>query len=215
MDSKQWHEYVDVIYYINLDIREDRKEEFLEEMRRMGVPLNKIVRFSAIHKPAGKGIWGAGISHSTVVKMFIESNLDRCIIFEDDFQFTQDLSTINSMFQTVFNNLSGFDVIMLSANEIHTSDTKCPHLKRVQNAQTTSGYILNRRFSHKLYENYENGINLLEKCYERGDPIHYFCIDIYWKKLQPHSEWFLFSPKIGLQRPSFSDIEQRYTDYKV
>ena len=45
MDSKQWHEYVDVIYYINLDIREDRKEEFLEEMRRMGVPLNKIVRF--------------------------------------------------------------------------------------------------------------------------------------------------------------------------
>jgi hypothetical protein len=39
--------------------------------------------------------------------------------------------------------------------------------------------------------------------------------DTYWKRLQPNSQWFIFRPKMGLQAPSFSDIEQKDVNYGV
>jgi GR25 family glycosyltransferase involved in LPS biosynthesis len=154
LSEKPWHEYVDIIYYINLDHRTDRNTEFLEEMKRMKVPSSKIVRFSAVNKcnERGRGHIGCSLSHLNVVKMFIESNLDTCIIFEDDFKFTQELFDINKMFQNVFNNLFEFDVIMLSANEVNTCDVENRCLKKVIDAQTTSGYMVNKNFSKILYD---------------------------------------------------------------
>jgi glycosyl transferase family 25 len=217
MELKQWHEYVDVIYYINLDIREDRNAQFLEEMRRMGVPPNKIIRFSAIYKP-NQGDLGCSMSHLKCIQMFNDSKFENCIIFEDDFIFTQNLETINKMFQYVFNNNIIFDVLMISASEMNTTSVEHEYLKRVIDAQTASGYIVNKRFSPILTKNYEDGLNLLEQCHSVGQDIWQrapYCVDAYWKKLQPTSEWFVFSPKLGLQKPGWSTIVQRYVDYGV
>ena len=57
-----WHTHIDIIYYINLDHREDRKTQFLQEMAKAGVPPDKIVRISAVPKP-GQGDWGCSLSH--------------------------------------------------------------------------------------------------------------------------------------------------------
>lgn len=207
--DKQWHEYVDVIYYINLDDREDRNSEFLEEMRRMQVPYEKVVRISAVSKP-GKGDWGCSLSHLITMEQFLDSNLDNCIVFEDDFTFIQDLQTINMEFREVFDKSVNYDVIMLSANEIDVEPTEYEYMKKVNDAQTTSGYMVSKYFATTLLENYREGSKLIEKSYEGGksDQIQGpFCIDQYWKRLQPQSNWYMFSPKLGVQRESHSDIQ--------
>ena len=217
--EKQWHEYIDAIYYINLDSREDRKTEFLQEMRKYGVPDDKITRISAVNKP-GKGDWGCSLSHLITVQQFIDSDIDNCIVFEDDFVFKQDLQTINSMFREVFDTKSPiiYDIIMLSANEIDVAKTEHKYLKKVKNAQTTSGYMVNKHFAPILLQNYREGAKLIEESYGGGksDKLQGpFCVDQYWKRLQPQSNWYIFSPKLGVQRESHSDIQGGVVDYGV
>ena len=171
-----------MIYYINLDNREDRKTQFLEEMRRFGVPSNKIVRISAVNKP-GQGDWGCSLSHLITIQQFIDEGLDNCIVFEDDFVFTQDLNIVNAKFREVFEHpQQPYAIIMLSANEIHTEESGRPHLKKVKEAQTTSGYMVHKSFAPILLQNYREGAKLIEESYGAGksDKLQGpFCIDQY------------------------------------
>ena len=215
--DKEWHEYVDVIYYINLDSREDRKTEFLDEMKRMRVPSEKIVRIPAVNKP-GQGDWGCSLSHLITIQQFVDSSNTNCIVFEDDFVFTEDAKIINAGFREVFNKPIVYDVIMLSANEIDVTSTKHKYLKKVHDAQTASGYMVNKHYATVLMHNYRDGAKLIEQSYQGGksDALQGpFCIDQYWKRLQPQSNWYVFSPKFGIQRKSHSDIQGGVVEYNV
>lgn len=207
--DRPWHEHVDVIYYINLDSREDRKKEFLGEMKRMQVPDQKIVRISAVSKP-GQGDWGCSLSHLITMENFLDTKHNNCIVFEDDFVFTQDMKKMNEMFDSTLKKVKNYDIIMLSANEVDVRPTEHEYLKKVNDAQTTSGYMVNKYFATTLMQNYVEGAKLIEKSYEGGksDALQGpFCVDQYWKRLQPQSNWYMFSPKLGVQRESYSDIQ--------
>lgn len=212
--DRQWHEYVDIIYYINLDHRKDRKTEITGELEKMGVPSHKIVRISAVNKPR-KGDLGCSLSHVNTISQFIDSGYDNCIVLEDDFTFTQPLDEINTTFRYVFEKNVLYDVILLAANEIDVQETEYEYLKKVDSAQTTSAYIVNKHFAPILYQNYRDGVKLLEDSYRAGksDKLQGpFCIDQYWKRIQPQSNWYMFSPKLGMQRKSHSDIQGGIVD---
>jgi hypothetical protein len=38
-------------------------------------------------------------------------------------------------------------------------------------------------------------------------------IDSYWQQLQAKDTWYILAPRTVTQRPNFSTIENRYTDY--
>jgi len=216
-NQKQWHEYVDVIYYINLDHREDRKTELLGELKKKGVPENKIVRISAVYKKE-QGDLGCSLSHVEIMKQFNESNHKNCIVLEDDFVFMQDLDTVNSFFHRFFESNIPYDVCMLSANVQDTKPTQYEFLQKVNNAQTTSGFMVSKNYAPILLDNFKEGARLLEKKYaDTGKTESSFCIDQYWKSLQPKGNWYLFYqyPRMGKQRASFSDIQGGVLDYGV
>jgi hypothetical protein len=194
---------------MNLDERPDKKVEFLNEMRRMGVPDEKIVRISAVKKP-GQEEWGHSLSHVITMEYFLDTFYDNCIVFEDDFVFTQELPVVNEMFGEVFRDARNFDVIMLSANEIDVNPTDYKYLKKVVDAQTASGYMVNRFYAQTLFLNFKEGAKLVEQSYGGGksDALQGpFSVDQYWKRLQPQSNWFAFSPKLGGQRESDSESQ--------
>ena len=111
----------------------------------------------------------------------------------------------------MIDNNVDYDVIMFSANEVKIEPSEYPNLNRVYDAQTTSGYMVNAKFANTLLENYKQGATLIQDSYNtkgKGEEIQQpYCIDQYWKKLQPKSKWYVFSPKLGKQRDSFSDIQ--------
>jgi GR25 family glycosyltransferase involved in LPS biosynthesis len=201
----------DIVYYINLNHRKDRLENITNELNKTNINPNKIKRISGIYMK-DFGILGCAKSHCIALESFLKSPPENkyCIIFEDDFQFTQEQSVINKLINDVFNNLKSFDVLMLSANILNGQPTNYEFLTKIIDAQTLSGYAVNRKFACILLNNYRESISLLEK---EGHKYHPYCFDIYMKRLQPLTRWYSLNPTIGKQIESYSDIENKVVSY--
>jgi GR25 family glycosyltransferase involved in LPS biosynthesis len=200
-----------IIYYINLDHRKDRLENIITELNKTNINQNKINRIPGIYIK-DFGILGCAKSHCLALESFLKSSSDNkyCIIFEDDFEFTQEQDIINELINKVFNDTKEFDVLMLSANILNSKSCDYNFLTKIYDAQTLSGYAVNRKFASILLNNYRESINLLEK---EGYKCHPYCFDIYMKRLQPFTKWYALNPLIGKQIDSYSDIENKYVSY--
>jgi len=206
---------VDVIYYINLDHRKDRKAEMLEELNRMGVPSEKVVRISAVLNKK-YGDVGCSMSHVKTLTEFIKSGKRNCIIFEDDFEFSESKEVVYKKMNDFFDYKIEYDVCMLSANTIENKNTKYDFVKKVISSQTASGYMVNQKFAKTLLTNFEEGVEMLKTKKNKEDSERgQYCVDQYWKKLQPNSNWYEFNPKLGKQRKSHSDIQGGIVDYNL
>ena len=84
-----------------------------------------------------------------------------------------------------------------------------PFLTKVFDAQTASGYIVNKGMYDKLINLYEWSVPLLE---ENGG--HWlYANDIVWKSIQPESNWYCFTERMGIQRGCVNDNTGVYTFY--
>jgi len=200
----------DVVYYINLDHRKDRYQHITKELSKTNIDQEKIKKISGIYIKE-LGILGCAKSHCLALEEFIKSNKDHCIIFEDDFEFTENQDFINSLINRVFNEMKDFDVLMLASNILNGQPTNYNFLTKIIDAQTLSGYAVSKKFAPILLNNYRESIKLLEGA---GQKVHPFCFDIYMKRLQPFTKWYCLKPKIGKQIESYSDIENRVVDYE-
>lgn len=208
--------YIDKVYYINLDHRKDRLAQIEQVLDELECPVAKRERIPGIYTPEF-GTIGCAKSHMLAVEKFIKSELQTCIIFEDDFIYTN-----KEQFDTSINNIFtmniDFDIIQLSYNDNDQTpqDTTWPFLKTFQRAGCISGILLHKNFAPKLLQNYKDGQNLLQDHIKTYNCLtHHYHIDVYWNLLVSHSKWYWFYPKLGKQRPSYSDIENRHTDYGV
>jgi len=203
----------DVVYYINLNHRTDRLENIINELTKTNINPLKINRIPGIYIKEF-GILGCAKSHCLALEAFLKSSYENkyCIIFEDDFTFTQNQIIINELINKVFNDVQNFDVLMLSSNILNGQVTKYDFLTKIIDAQTLSGYAVNRKFASILLNNYRESIALLEK---EGYKFHPYCFDIYMKRLQPFTNWYALNPLIGKQMESYSDIENKVVSYDV
>jgi glycosyl transferase family 25 len=201
---------IGMVYYINLDKREDRKKEVIEEINKLELNENQIERVPGVLKE-GFGELGCALSHIECLKKFINSNKENCIIFEDDFMFTHENTYIKEQLNNFFNLKIKYDICMLSSNTFKDEDTQYGIIKKVLDARTTSGYIVHKNFAQKLLDNYIEGAKKLEETKTKN----LYVIDMFWIDLQAISNWYVFNPVLGKQRPSFSDILNEHTDYPV
>jgi GR25 family glycosyltransferase involved in LPS biosynthesis len=96
---------IDIVYYINLDKRRDRNEHVMDQLKKAGVPDNKITRYTAIdgdtyrfsdeeldlfkkadfmHTPSAKKMMGNQLSHFSIFKDMLKNNFDKVLILQDD-----------------------------------------------------------------------------------------------------------------------------------
>jgi hypothetical protein len=105
---------------------------------------------------------------------------------------------------------------MLSGNELITNETDYTPLRHAINVQTTSGYMVHKKFALKLHENFKEGAQLLQESIEKGEPnCGLYCVDMYWKKLQEESNWYIFYPKLGKQSDSYSNVIKQNVSYNL
>jgi GR25 family glycosyltransferase involved in LPS biosynthesis len=198
-------EYPLPAFYINLDRRKDRREEFMKEAELLGFPVE---RFPAIARTPG--ILGCGLSHLAVLKLARERKLPAVLIFEDDFQLLVSPEEFRRQITTVLEQEASWDVLMLSYN-LNAFVPHSPHLLKVLDCQTASGYIVHSRFYDTLINLYETAMPALEKTGRHWD----YANDQVWKQLQPKAAWYAFKTRLGKQRPSFSDNSGSHTDYGI
>ncbi len=199
---------IDKILYINLDYRTDRKQQFENEMKNMGL-IDKVERFSAFR--AEFGLTGCGYSHLAVLKLAKERGYKNVLIFEDDFEFLVNKETFEKQIDNFFKTIDTFDVCMLSYKLPQYKDIGNENVYKVIEAGTASGYIVNLIYYDSLIKLYEDNIPLLEKT---RDSFKY-ANDQIWKTLQPEGNWYAFKNRIGKQRASYSDNTCLYENYNL
>lgn len=200
------------VYYINLAHRTDRNEQFLGEMKKLECEAERI---DGIYMK-GRGALGCGLSHKKALETFYASGESYGIICEDDLQITLNIEYCKFLLALPFKQQIDFDVIMLAGNIMKQEKTSSPFLHKVFDGQTASAYLITRSFAVKLIQAFGEATKLLEEWYiSHNERKHEYCIDIYWKQLQPQSNWFILNPKLGVQRESYSDNEEKITNYGV
>jgi glycosyl transferase family 25 len=190
-------------FYINLDRRTDRRELVEEEFKRIGL---EVERFPAVEYTPGT--IGCNLSHIEVLKLAKARGYESVMIFEDDFEFLVSKEEWNRQISRL---PTSYDVVMLSYNLLQST----PHSEtflRVQEVQTTSGYIVHSRFYDTLITRWEEGTRL----FKENPEVHWiYILDQYWKSLQPSAEWYAYTPRLGKQRAGFSDLAGEFVEYDV
>jgi GR25 family glycosyltransferase involved in LPS biosynthesis len=201
---------IDVIFYINLEKRLDRKEHFLNEIIHLCKDPSKIIRIDAVYDKVGA--IGATKSHIKTLETFMDNPLWKtCIIFEDDFTFyDSSIENNNNKLSTIFTEFPDWGIIYLSTNQLRQppTETSNKEILKVNYTQTASGYIIKKEYANDLCNNFKESKELLTNCW---DPENY-ALDTYWNKLSMNR--YCFRDNIGYQYSSFSDIEKRVVDYK-
>lgn len=198
--------YIPMIFYINLDHRTDRKELLEKELNELGLPFE---RFSAIKDSFGAV--GCSKSHLAVLKLARERNYPRVLILEDDFTFVSNRNVFENVIGQIRDDGKPYDVCLISYNDKNSLETPEKYWKKITNAQTMSGYMVQQHYYDTLINNLEESIPLLTKTHKK----YYYACDMYWKKLQPGGNWYLTSTRLGKQRASYSDIKKSKVNYKV
>ena len=199
------NQYIDHIFYINLEKRTDRRAEIEQELLKIGLVGE---RFNAI--PTSSGIVGCGYSHLAVLKLAKERNYKNVLILEDDFQFLVQKEELEKELARFFDSQIEYDVCFLAYNMRHCEDVpKYPFIKRAINSQTASAYIINNHYYDTLIDLYEVNIPLLEQTGHHW----IYANDQVWKSLQLTDKWYYFTERIGRQRDGYSDNTERMETY--
>ena len=200
-------DYIDTFYFINLDRRTDRLKQIMSELDKMEIPIEKTIRVQGFdHKI---GILGCAKSHMQTVSHFIKSGKERCMIFEDDFEFTEQKEKVQEVLSGIFTGNVEFDCLLLAGenNCVFAEPIQNTCLQRLFFATSPSCYVLTKRYAPELLHNLSEGAAKQEKWINAfGEPENAFNNDYYWIYEQMSKRYFFTFPKLGRQRNSPSDI---------
>lgn len=196
------------VYYINLLERTDRKELVENELNELGWEYE---RFNAIKNEIG--CIGCSMGHLKLIKMAKEKDLDYIVVLEDDIQFMKK-SWYNDKITKIINSDFNFDVFLLGGNLRPPLYKINEDIYKITKSFAGHGYIVKKHYYDTLINNLKNGLELLlRNPHLAKADYNPYALDVYWFELQEKDNWFIIIPRTITQRPTYSDIEQRHTDY--
>jgi GR25 family glycosyltransferase involved in LPS biosynthesis len=193
-------------HYINLEHRIDRLVHVKQELAKINVVGS---RFNAIK--LANGAIGCSMSHLKCLEQAKQNGSPYVFVVEDDIQFLDPalfLKNLGLFCETIKDN---WDVLIISGNICPPFQPVGDFCVRLENCQTTTGYIVQQHYYDTLIANYREGITKL-----LSDPTNKreYAIDMYWKRLQTKNRWYMIVPPTVVQMEGFSDVEGRETNYK-
>lgn len=194
-------------FYINLDSRTDRKDH-IENFIKILPFFENIERFTAIKN--SRGDIGCSMSHIRCLSTLLENDEEYYMIIEDDFCILE--QSYFDSFVKDFNNIKdshNWDIITLTPRGITREKDYLNNFNRIEENQTTTGYIIKHTFIKTLLEVYKEGVLQLMN---NNDPNKY-SLDQCWKPLQKNSNFIYYKNIFGGQLPGYSDIEKRNVNY--
>ena len=205
--------------YINLAHRTDRRTEIETTLRSLDGCFSSVRRLEATWKPEC-GALGCAASHCRALADFLfSSDSDSAVIFEDDFELLVEVDVFKKMIVHLVEHLDAYDCVCFAYNQpVLVGGQRPDKLIRVLSSLSSSCYFVTRPFAHELLRCFAESHAILKR-FERVQPknalVAHAAIDVMWKRLQLSSRWFVTERRYGRQRPSFSDIEQRFVEYDV
>jgi len=200
--------FFDKTFCINLDRRKDRWEECLTEFNKYN--LLDIERFTAIdgnNLPQVKSGFvtpsrlALVLTNIDILEKAIQNNYESILILEDDVEFTNEVNKISEYFKFLPED---WDMLYFGGNHNQHMGIAPP---KIINEKVCK---LHHTFStHCVAINKRAFTTILNRLKKRDN-----ALDVIYVELQSTLNAYSFYPMIATQRVSFSDIENRVTDYK-
>jgi len=204
------------IFYINLDERIDRKDNFEKHMKKYDLEFE---RFSAIKD--NYGAFGCAKSHLSVLKNAKNNNLENVIIMEDDIAFDISPEMLDEKLKLIFDNELDFDVFHLSYRYRISDDVPgIDYLKKLSYCHYCSCYIINKKCYDEIIDCWEKSLILLSpENLELGLEWHqktsrYSC-DISYIPLLRKKNWYCFDKPVCIQLNGQSNIINGYINHYI
>ena len=198
---------IEHVYYINLDTRPDRKTHVESQLDSIGI--KQYTRYSACMM--ANGAIGCSTSHLKLLEMARDQQLPHIMIVEDDIEFTKPDVFVKQMNHFLaHNDPTTYDVVLLAGNNIPPHRVHDESSVQVSHCQTTTGYLVQSHYYDTLIKNLSQS---LEKLIQFPDHRIEYAIDKHWLHLQKRDRWYLIVPLTIVQKPDFSDIEKKNTNY--
>jgi len=204
-------------YYINLDYRLDRKILVEREFSNLDI---ECIRIPAILHT--DGAIGCLKSHIKVLET-CDPDAEYLWVCEDDLEFLVSRVELNKSIDAFIK--SEGDILCLAFNSRKQSKYSDGFLRTTDN-QTTSCYIVKRKFRLVLLDFWKSLLNSIETntihplmdIYTKLD-VHkgenvFNAADQAWKVLQKDYIFLIPEKRIAKQRSGYSDIEQKSVNYR-
>lgn len=201
---------LDHLYYINLEHRKDMYESINNVIDNLGFDRNKVTRIDAINKE--NGAYGCALSHIKTLQDAKKNGYDKVLILEDDF-VPFDYQETNEKIKKFLDEVQDWDLVMLSSSYMNkTLPTDFCNISKVLDCQGTIAYAISSKYIDTLLEIFKQSAEYLSQVEVYCEPCEY-CIDMFWKQLQPNSNWYIFNPILGKEYPKFSDVQNRFVSH--
>jgi glycosyl transferase family 25 len=209
MEMSSLMDLLEHIFVINLNERRDRLHHVSQEFLKIGKSFERIEAIKHIN-----GAMGAQASHIKALELAIERGYEQILICEDDITFTRPEVFLKSMDLFHENHPERWDMLLI-AGVIYSSQGESyktieAHYCRLYEAQTCTGYIVQKHYYPILLENFKEGQRGYLEVGTRWD----YAIDAYWKRLQRRDEWYFLTPPTIIQYANWSNIENHHADYE-
>jgi GR25 family glycosyltransferase involved in LPS biosynthesis len=145
---------IDAFIYINLEDREDRKKEILQQFEKLEIPKNKIRKVSGV-RIAKNGHKGCIQSHILALQMAKLNNWKTVAIFEDDARLKVSPEVFKEMVNKAMSNK--WDIIVLHGANQQEKEKIDDDLYYLKQSTQSTGYIIKSSYYDKL-------INLFTHC---------------------------------------------------
>ena len=193
---------LDLIYILNIDLRKDRYYEILVELCRIGAPLHKIHHY--VVKEGEKSHEECTKNHVGIMKHFKDSNLNTCLVLEDDITFINKIEYVQDCISYFLNKDIEYTLCFLALSRWGEQLKPYDDVLGIttQWVTATGGFFLNKKTIDIVYSRSHEGYELLKNS---GNGFH--VIDQYWRSLPNR---LYFRNKLSFQRPSYSNIQKLY-----
>jgi len=192
--------------FINLDHRTDRLAHVTKQLESIGVIGE---RFNACK--TNVGAIGCTMSHIKCLELAKSRDYEQVFICEDDITFLDPAIFKESLAKFENNKELEWDMLIIGGNIVPPYQKIHDYCIRVGECQTTTGYVVKKHYYGVLIDNFRDSVkNLIQ------DPENkkMYALDIYWKRLQKQGRWYMLCPFTVVQYDTYSDIEERYVDYR-
>lgn len=193
---------IDLVVYINLNIRTDRRQEMEAELQRLGVPPEKILRWEAtrnVKKPA----LGCATSHAGIVEYIstLPESIRTILVLEDDFNFAHDAKLVKSSLREFLTYpRDQWDMALLSYVILKREDYN-GLVSRALASYLASGYLINRASLPKILVIFREARDEMTRT---GKGL--YAIDAHWWHIMKDRKTFYFNTSLGYQRRSYSNL---------
>lgn len=206
--------YYDKIYCINLTRRPDRWAQCVDEFAKYGITKYERWQASEGFNDDGTphGNKGCTLSHRKLLQHIAEnfSPEARILVLEDDFQIVSE--NFDADFQRAIEAVpQDADIVYLGAHYKEKPQYRVnAHCIRTNGILTTSSFGITGSFAGILSGHMEGEASKINP----GDPLSVYLrpIDNLFSELLPSHKSYCVQPRLMVQRPSFSDLQEKWAD---